>query len=367
MNQLKCEMCGSTDLIKDGGVFVCQNCGCKYSVEEARKMMVEGVVEVVGTVKVDDTHKIENYFSLAERALGADNEAEAEDYCNRILEIDPDNYKAWLMKGKAVGWQSTLGRPRIQEAIRYFSHALQAVPEGIDVEDIREQVGTEATTLCIAMIKAACQNYANNGSVESATSLNKYLMEARDCLMKLLLECEVDDLSSFTKPVATAINNACVNAWKEHIHRDYSSEDHPTKYDFDRYLAQGDAVLLLLEFAIGLNDEDDSDDAIRYKSMIAIQRNLINAHSDKLTEYGWKTEYMLTDNAKNFRKAEINKWHAAIRKINPDYSFTREELFTQSEPEPKQSTSNDSNGGCWGCAIVIIIILVVLYVIGASH
>lgn len=37
MKQLTCEMCGSTKLIKQDGVFVCQSCGCQYSVEEARK------------------------------------------------------------------------------------------------------------------------------------------------------------------------------------------------------------------------------------------------------------------------------------------------------------------------------------------
>ena len=41
MKKLTCEMCGSTDLVKEGGVFVCQSCGCKYSVEEAKKMMIE--------------------------------------------------------------------------------------------------------------------------------------------------------------------------------------------------------------------------------------------------------------------------------------------------------------------------------------
>ena len=41
MKKLVCEMCGSSDLLKQDGVFVCQGCGCKYSVEEARKMMVE--------------------------------------------------------------------------------------------------------------------------------------------------------------------------------------------------------------------------------------------------------------------------------------------------------------------------------------
>ena len=53
MKALQCEMCGSQDLVKDGGVFVCQSCGTKYTVEEAKKMMVEGTVDVKGTVKVD--------------------------------------------------------------------------------------------------------------------------------------------------------------------------------------------------------------------------------------------------------------------------------------------------------------------------
>lgn len=37
MKKLVCEMCGSSDLIKQDGLFVCQYCGAKYSVEEAKK------------------------------------------------------------------------------------------------------------------------------------------------------------------------------------------------------------------------------------------------------------------------------------------------------------------------------------------
>lgn len=55
MKQLKCELCGSVELIKQDGVFVCQSCGCKYSVEDAKKMMFEGTVEVAGTVKTKET------------------------------------------------------------------------------------------------------------------------------------------------------------------------------------------------------------------------------------------------------------------------------------------------------------------------
>ena len=41
MAGLKCELCGSTDFIKEGGVFVCQKCGMKYSLEEAKRVMAE--------------------------------------------------------------------------------------------------------------------------------------------------------------------------------------------------------------------------------------------------------------------------------------------------------------------------------------
>ena len=45
MKALQCELCGSTEIIKDGDFFVCQSCGMKYTLETAKKMMVEGVVQ----------------------------------------------------------------------------------------------------------------------------------------------------------------------------------------------------------------------------------------------------------------------------------------------------------------------------------
>lgn len=39
MPSITCEMCGSTDIIKENGVYVCRSCGTKYTVEEARKLI----------------------------------------------------------------------------------------------------------------------------------------------------------------------------------------------------------------------------------------------------------------------------------------------------------------------------------------
>ena len=143
MKKITCEMCGSTDLIKKDGVFECQSCGTKYSVEEAKKMMVEGKVDVSGsTVKVDDSDKIVNYLMMAENAYDSSNQKEAENYCNKIIETEPNNYKAWLLKGKAAGWQSTLGNLRLEEAVSAFNKALDNCPEE-DLEAVKEDAGNE--------------------------------------------------------------------------------------------------------------------------------------------------------------------------------------------------------------------------------
>lgn len=53
--------------MKQEGVFVCQSCGCKYTVEEAKKLLleVEGVVSVQGTVQVDRSSEINNRIQCA--------------------------------------------------------------------------------------------------------------------------------------------------------------------------------------------------------------------------------------------------------------------------------------------------------------
>lgn len=94
MKALVCEMCNSNDLVKQDGVFVCQNCGTKYSVEEAKKMMLEGTVEVTGTVKIDDEKKTFNLKQLASNAKNRKDYKEAAKYYNELLLKEPNSWEA---------------------------------------------------------------------------------------------------------------------------------------------------------------------------------------------------------------------------------------------------------------------------------
>ena len=95
MKQLTCEMCGSAELIKQDGFFVCQTCGTKYSVEEAKKMMIEGTVDVSGsTIRVDTSKELENLYELARRAKENGNSEEAAKYYDMILLKEPNDWEA---------------------------------------------------------------------------------------------------------------------------------------------------------------------------------------------------------------------------------------------------------------------------------
>lgn len=88
MKALVCEMCGSQDLVKTDSMFVCQNCGTKYTVEEAKKMMVEG------TVQIDNSAFIEKYLANARRARTKGDWAEVEKYYNLVEQNAPENIEA---------------------------------------------------------------------------------------------------------------------------------------------------------------------------------------------------------------------------------------------------------------------------------
>ena len=111
MKKLICEMCGSNDLVKQEGLFVCQACGSKYSVEDAKKMMVE----VSGQVSIDDSGKLATYIQMADSAYSAGNWQEAYNYYGKAQEIDVNNYHSIYRRGLSYGWQGNLMDFREQE------------------------------------------------------------------------------------------------------------------------------------------------------------------------------------------------------------------------------------------------------------
>lgn len=94
MKVLTCEICESTDLIKINNVFVCQSCGAKYSLEEAKKIMLDGATEIVGVEHVDTSLELRNLYEVARRAKENNNSENALKYYDMILIKDPSSWEA---------------------------------------------------------------------------------------------------------------------------------------------------------------------------------------------------------------------------------------------------------------------------------
>lgn len=97
--------------------------------EYSEDRLKEKTQEIKVTVRVDQTHMIENYHEIANNAFRAGNLSEAEAYCNKIIEIDSSDHKAWLLKGSVVGSQSSAIESRLKGSISAFARAFENAPE----------------------------------------------------------------------------------------------------------------------------------------------------------------------------------------------------------------------------------------------
>ncbi len=90
MAKLTCEICGSTDLVKEEGLFVCQGCGMKYSTDDVKKLANELNV-------TDESDKeLEKLYQAARNAEEASNFDTAIKHYERISEKDPNSWEAML-------------------------------------------------------------------------------------------------------------------------------------------------------------------------------------------------------------------------------------------------------------------------------
>lgn len=143
MKRLTCEMCGNTDLTKQDGVFVCQTCGCKYSVEEAKKMMIEGTVDVSGsTVKIDRSNEIANRIQSIKNEFKNGNNKNVKGLCLELLNIEPDCYEAIIYGGLAEGWQSSIANNRLTITSNELQRAIEIIRR-------LEETDEKFTKLCI--------------------------------------------------------------------------------------------------------------------------------------------------------------------------------------------------------------------------
>lgn len=162
MQAIKCEICGSSDIIKKDGIFVCQYCGTQYTADEVRKLL--------GTVRIDKTEDIDNYLTLARRSLESSNFDKAAEYYELVLRNDPNNIEAIFNQP----YCTAMGYPLsdLQQSASDFRISLNAVFNALSTHDQRDD--------CVDAIINGILNYCDNYSDAAANDLPRASRNAID-------------------------------------------------------------------------------------------------------------------------------------------------------------------------------------------
>lgn len=337
MAALVCDLCGGKLIMGAGGIATCDSCGMEHSADR----MKEKVLEIKGVVRVDNTHMVDNYLEMANSAYKADNNSEAESYCNRIIEIDPTNYKAWMLKGKAAAWQSTLQNSRVDEGVAAFIKAINNAPED-EKEDYIEEAKDQIKALAVAMIQLRANRFAKWPDEEESNGFIADITSILSTVVSFLRQAGVlIPISEIMAPIATKINESVVKAWKDVVWPEYNgdpndSDDRANKYEWQKFIKRVGYCTTLVEKAISLCSEDDEDDIQRYENLIFMHEKAIASCSwdYNLGTYGtkyWHKDWQLTNEAKNYRRGLIREYEGKIKAIKEETA--RKEAAEKAEKE----------------------------------
>ena len=374
MKKIVCELCEGTQFDKVDGRFVCKGCGTSYSAEEARGMMreVEGE-EPVSTgapampVGNPNQQQLDNILMLATNAYSADNNQETENYCNRAIELDATCYKAWILKGKAIGWSSSIKNNRMEEAAHSFLQGINFAPDE-DRDKVREEATEELKRLGLACASVQQKNFSRypddeelNGFVTilqplvnaltliadknaDTSNIGGALAELTALLSKgnakmRFLSMKMKGTAAgipedFFNQIALMMNAAGVAGFKT-VRERYNNDSKPDRNDFKKALNEADNCIELIQMAIDASDDDDDEDITRYENIKIIYQFTIDLKA--YANYSdYSRNWMLTDAAKNSRRDSIKDCDKKIAEIK-DQARKKEEEERKKAEEEKQA------------------------------
>ena len=337
MAKLTCEMCNGTDFAKQDGFFVCQGCGVKYSVEEAKKIMGNEAVAPAEAPQHGGA-KVDNLLQLAQSSYDSKNYAQAENFCNEILALDASNYAAWKLKGEAVNYQITVSNDRIEEVYNCIMTSYRVLDEAGKAAR-RDEVLASLRVCLEGEIAFVFDAFRNN---RGEAILGKLKATIVNCGAKILdsyseMGYSADEAEEYRIYILNYViekaNKEASHIWDHAVWANYyrngfSDSYQPTDDILATYLDEGSNLVELLHFmeqffsdAVPLEVQQEN-----YRLQNLFHSKLINGQSyvrmvsTTTNGYGavigrreyWQASKSPTAEAKSYRRKEMNRLQSEL-------------------------------------------------------
>lgn len=384
MAKLTCEMCNGTEFAKQDGFFVCQGCGLKYSMEEAKKMMGGEAIVPAGAPRSGGT-QVDNLLQLAQNSYASKNYAQAENFCNEILALDASHYAAWKLKGEAINYQITVSNDRIDEVYNCIMTSYQVLDTAGKAARREEVLASLRVCLEgeIDFVFDAFQNNRGDAMLEKlkATIVNcgakvldsygemGYSAEEAEEYRVYILNYVIDKANKVTAYIWD--NTVRVNYYRNGFDDSY----HPTDDILSTFISEGSNLIELLNYL-----EQFFSDVVplasqreNYRLQKFFHSKLINGQSYvRMVEtttngYGavtnrreyWEESKSPTAEAKNYRRKEMNRlqnlFDAVEKKMAAKDPKVRQKLVAQWTKERDGLDLNPkAQSGCWVVGFLVL-------------
>lgn len=299
MAALVCDICGAKLTMGAGGIATCDNCGMQYNAERIREKIREnnGNSGSNGTSGDSGSNEptqsgmsdaIDRLLGMAKSAHSAGNNLEAEIYCNKVLEVDPSNYGAWIIKGQAAAWQSSLANSRINEGIQFIARGINYAPDELR-QSLLAAAETEISNLLGAMNKLRADRFAKWPDADEAKGWMDSLLEFSKTHLLFAEQAHyVMDRGRLLNPIAKTMEQTAIQAWNrsqdEYFHQPCKMADYPDEYRWKRFIEKSNNCITLMECAALYSDD--------YDDLIHIYENLISMRQYHRDAAYWEFKHM---------------------------------------------------------------------------
>ena len=261
-------------------------------------------LEVRPGMGLETSQMIENLFILSQNAFDSENYVDAENYANRIIELDATNSDAWLMKGNCAG-KATDGKSfRFLESINCWNTCLANASKA-DYEDYQFTVRTNCIDIAVAYVLKTAVQFKAKVSPEALKDI-KNTIDYMEPLMRKANQTFGVEIVVYEDKLASNINAIVTSVSKDSIKEFGKKKETQTDEAYIKFRDTQDACIAIWEFLMDLAKKHGTVTSI-LQNIVKMEEAIIRNNGHKISGNKVKDSLKCSLSERNTRLETIKK------------------------------------------------------------
>ena len=252
----------------------------------------------------EKSQMIENLFILGQNAFDSENYTDAENYANRIIEIDATNSDAWLMKGNCAGKNNSNGNFRLVEAVNCWNSCLLNASKE-EFEDYQFTVRTNCIDIAVAYVLKSIGDFKNNPGEESLSKI-KNTIDYVEPMMRKANQTFGVDINVYEDKLASNINAFVSAVSKQSLQTSGKKAETQTDEAYQKFVQVQDACILAWDYLMDLAKKHGTVSSI-LSNLVKMQEAIIRNCGHKVVGTKVKESVKCSLSERNQRLEKIKK------------------------------------------------------------